>query len=64
MYVMKMKIEEAIKIHSKCDAEECDCEKCPIGKEISWDVTDGGVSIKASVCSMILFLGDMLEQKE
>lgn len=59
-----MTLEEAITIHGKCDATECDCEECPIGKEVSWDVTDGGVFIKASICSMILFLSDMLDQAE
>lgn len=59
-----MTLKEAFDIHEKCDPDDCDCEKCPIGKEISWEVTDGGVSIKASICSMILFLGDMLEEAE
>lgn len=56
--------EEAMAIHRNCDADDCDCEKCPIGKEVLWDVTEGGVYIQATICSMILFLGDILEQAE
>ena len=64
-----MILKEAVKIHEKCNVDECDpdevdCEKCLIGKEVLWCVTDGGVFIKATICSMILLLKDMLEQGE
>jgi hypothetical protein len=59
-----MTLKEAIDIHEKCDPDDCDCETCPIGKDIEWEVSDGGVVLKGSICSMLLLTKDMLEEAE
>jgi len=59
-----MTFEEALKIHQECDPDDCDCDTCPIGKDIEWEVSDGGVHLKAAICSMLLLTKDMLEQAE
>lgn len=55
-------IQEAVTMQDVCNPDDCDCETCPIGKNVKWEITDGGVDLVASICSMILFLKDMLEE--
>lgn len=57
-----MTLKEAFDIHEKCDPDDCDCETCPIGKGTEWEVSDGGVVLKGTICSMLLLTKDMLEQ--
>jgi hypothetical protein len=59
------KLKEAMKVAEKCDATDCDCDKCLIGKPMQLFAHDAGVKVVASVCSMISCLRDVcLEPKE
>jgi len=59
------KLREALEISEKCDPTDCDCETCPIGKDMELVAHDSGVKIVATVCSMIQALEDVcLEPKE
>lgn len=59
------KLREALEIHEKCDPTDCDCDTCPIGKDMELVAHDSGVKIVATVCSMLLALREIcLEPKE
>jgi len=59
------KLKEAIEIAEKCDPDDCECEKCPIGKPMELMAHDAGVKVVASVCSMLSCLQDVcFEPKE
>lgn len=59
------KLDEAIKVSKECDPNDCDCDKCPIGKPMELIAHDSGVKVVASVCSMLSALKDIVfEPKE
>ena len=57
-----MNLIEAVNIHENCDPDACDCENCPIGNAIEWEVNDSGVFLKGTICSMLFLVKDMIEQ--
>jgi len=57
-------LEEAIRIKEKCDPTDCDCDTCPIGKQIEYDIADPGVWLKSTVCGMLLLVEDFIEVME
>jgi len=59
-----MKLQEAIKIKQKCDPTDCDCDTCPIGKQVEADIADPGVYIRSTICGLLLWIEDFGEIKE
>lgn len=58
-------LQKAISVAQRCDPEDCDCEKCFIGKPMELVAHDAGVKVVASVCSMLSCLRNIcFEPKE
>lgn len=52
--------EEAAEVYRKCDPAEDDCDKCPLGEELAWDVGDLG-KLTFSLCALYQELLDGLK---
>ena len=53
-----MDINRAVKIKKACDPRDCDCDNCPIGKPVEFDVADSGVWIRSTICGLLLWIED------
>ena len=58
-----MNLVEAVKVKEECDPLNCDCDSCPIGKTVEYDIADSGVWLKSTICGMLLFVEDFIEQQ-
>lgn len=59
-----MTIQEALEIKEECDPEDCNCDNCPIGKLLEYDIADPGVRIKSTICGLLLWVEDIIDAQK